>query len=94
MATKVTSKGQVTIPKRVREALGVKPGDRIEFVVEDGRVVLVSAGKPGIAGSYGALGRFRRKAGESEPAMLERVRKEVAHAAVGKSGAARYKRTS
>ena len=34
--TKVTSKGQVTIPKDVRERLGLRPGDEIEFV-EDGR---------------------------------------------------------
>ena len=31
MSTKVTSKGQVTIPKRVRDVLGIKPGDEIEF---------------------------------------------------------------
>lgn len=33
---KVTSKGQVTIPKEVRERLGLRPGDAIEFV-EDRR---------------------------------------------------------
>jgi AbrB family looped-hinge helix DNA binding protein len=30
--TKITSKGQVTIPKDVRERLGLRPGDEIEFV--------------------------------------------------------------
>lgn len=30
--TKITSKGQVTIPKIVRDRLGLKPGDEIEFV--------------------------------------------------------------
>ncbi len=30
--TKVTTKGQVTIPKDVRERLGLRPGDEIEFV--------------------------------------------------------------
>lgn len=34
--TKITSKGQVTIPKEIRERLGVKPGDELEFVEEDG----------------------------------------------------------
>ncbi len=32
----VTSKGQVTIPKQVRDRLGVHQGDRIEFVVDSG----------------------------------------------------------
>jgi antitoxin PrlF len=36
----VTSKGQVTIPKEVRDALGIKPHDRIDFVVEDGYATL------------------------------------------------------
>lgn len=30
--TRVTSKGQVTIPKEVRDELGIRPGDEIEFV--------------------------------------------------------------
>lgn len=37
---KVTSKGQVTIPKSVRDALGVKPGDNLHFAVRDGRAEL------------------------------------------------------
>lgn len=35
---KITSKGQVTIPKRVRERLGVRPGDAIDFVEDNGAV--------------------------------------------------------
>jgi AbrB family looped-hinge helix DNA binding protein len=38
---KLSSKGQTTIPKPVREALQLKPGDRIDFIVEEnGRIVL------------------------------------------------------
>lgn len=38
-ASTITSKGQVTIPKRVREELGVGASDRVEFVILDsGRV--------------------------------------------------------
>lgn len=41
MATTVTSKGQVTIPKPVREMLGITAGTAVEFeVAPDGRVVL------------------------------------------------------
>jgi antitoxin PrlF len=46
MATTVTSKGQVTIPKRVRELLGIGPGSKIDFQRdEDGRIVLVKVEK-------------------------------------------------
>jgi antitoxin PrlF len=39
-AAKVTSKGQVTLPKAVREALGIESGDKVVFRVEGGRAVL------------------------------------------------------
>jgi len=39
-AARVSSKGQVTVPKVVREALGVKEGDEIVFRVEGNRAVL------------------------------------------------------
>ena len=39
-AAKVTSKGQVTVPKAVREALGIKEGDEVVFRVEGNRAVL------------------------------------------------------
>jgi AbrB family looped-hinge helix DNA binding protein len=36
--TSVTSKGQVTIPKEVRQQLGIRTGSRIEFTVVDDHV--------------------------------------------------------
>jgi AbrB family looped-hinge helix DNA binding protein len=36
----VSSKGQITVPIEVRHRLGLKQGDRVEFVFEDGRTVL------------------------------------------------------
>ena len=40
----MTSKGQITVPKDVRIKLGLKPGDRVRFLVEaDGRVRLLPA---------------------------------------------------
>ena len=46
MPTTVTSKGQVTIPKPVRDLLGITPGSAVEFRLEaDGRVVLTHAGR-------------------------------------------------
>jgi antitoxin PrlF len=40
VAAKVTSKGQVTVPKVVRDALGIKDGDEVVFRVEGDRAVL------------------------------------------------------
>ncbi len=36
----VTSKGQITIPKVIRELLQVKTGDRVDFVVNGDQIVL------------------------------------------------------
>ena len=45
MSTSIlTSKGQTTIPKDIRKQLNLRPGDRLEFVVEeDGRVLVLAA---------------------------------------------------
>lgn len=46
MTTTLTSKGQVTIPKKVRDALHLAPGNAVEFAVNDaGEVVLRKAGR-------------------------------------------------
>lgn len=41
--TSLTRKGQVTIPKEIRDTLGLKPFDRIEFYLEDGEAKLRKA---------------------------------------------------
>jgi len=40
MLSTVTSKGQVTIPKAIRDFLHIRPNDRVDFVVEGGQVVV------------------------------------------------------
>lgn len=43
-AATLTTKGQLTLPKEVRAALGVGPGDRVEFVrMEDGNYAVMAA---------------------------------------------------
>jgi len=39
----VTAKGQITLPRRVREELGLQPGDRIRYILADGEVRLLKA---------------------------------------------------
>lgn len=44
MSTRVTQKGQVTIPKRVRDFLNIRTGTAVDFeLAADGRVVLTTA---------------------------------------------------
>lgn len=40
VSAKLTSKGQVTVPKAVRDALALKEGDQVVFRVEGNRAVL------------------------------------------------------
>jgi AbrB family looped-hinge helix DNA binding protein len=40
MASTVTRKGQVTIPKKIREYLEIDTNDQVEFVLREGAVVL------------------------------------------------------
>ncbi|HMN85201.1 MAG TPA: AbrB/MazE/SpoVT family DNA-binding domain-containing protein [Bauldia sp.] len=60
MATTVTVKGQITLPKSVRDAVGIKPGDRVEVrATASGAVVIEKATAP--ADDYRA--RIERLAG-------------------------------
>jgi len=48
MQAKVTSKGQVTLPKQIRESLSIRTGDRLEFFIEPcNRISVLKKRKPG-----------------------------------------------
>ena len=51
---RVMAKGQVTIPKNIRNVLGVNTGDRVTFVVENGTVRVVNS-------AIYALQRFQKQ---------------------------------
>ncbi len=53
---KVTTKGQVTIPQHIREKLGITPATEVDFVEEDGRILLVKKkGKRAATRRFSAL---------------------------------------
>ena len=73
---KMTSKGQITVPKDIRLKLGLKPGDRIRFLLEaDGRVKLMPA-KRDISELVGILPKPRRVVSIEE--MDEAIARAVA----------------
>jgi AbrB family looped-hinge helix DNA binding protein len=76
MESAITAKGQATIPKFIREHLGLKPGDRVKFFVHpDGTVVLLP--KLAVSALRGILSRPRR------PVTLQGMRAAIAEGATG-----------
>ena len=63
----LTTKGQVTIPKEVRQHLGIDTGDRLSFVVQEDGTVLV---KP-ITRHVRELGGLLRRQGQRSVSILE-----------------------
>ena len=58
----MTSKGQTTVPKAIRESLRLKPGDRITFTPMADGTVLLRVKKKSVMSLAGSLRRRRRKA--------------------------------
>ena len=56
----ITYKGQITLPKAVREQLGVRPGDRVSFREIEGGVIVVEADTVDLMELKGAMRPRRR----------------------------------
>lgn len=74
--SRITSKGQVTVPKAIRDALGVEAGDRLAFRLEEDGRVLVEPETVDLRALRGVL-RPRRR-GVTVEDMAEAVRKGAA----------------
>jgi AbrB family looped-hinge helix DNA binding protein len=73
MATaKVTSKGQITVPKGVRAKLGLAPGDELEFVEEEGQFVIRKRVRRSPFDRY--LGYLARKRGQDPDDIVRELR--------------------
>ncbi len=57
MRTKVSEKGQITVPKALRDRLGIRPGDELDLIDDGGRLVASKAlPDDPVASVYGILG--------------------------------------
>ena len=74
----VTSKGQVTIPRQVRERLGVRAGGRLRFAIEDGNRIVLSPRPRSLGDLAGMLGKPPRSL------TLEEMDEAIARAVVDK----------
>jgi len=59
--TRLTSKGQITLPRDVRQRLKLKLGDRLRFRIADNGQVVLEAAKHHVAELHGLLQRKGRK---------------------------------
>jgi len=56
----LTSKGQITLPREVRDYLRLVEGDRVEFVIEEGGVVRVRPVSGSVRDLFGCISRPRQ----------------------------------
>ncbi len=73
----LTSKGQLTIPKAVRESLHLHTGDRVAFIVHGDSEAVLKPVTKSVDEVYGRLhspGQPRRSVEEMKAAVLERMR--------------------
>lgn len=78
--SRVTSKGQVTIPKAFRELLKLNEGDRVAFLEEDGKVVIAKAGLIALREVQQVISQSADAQGITEEDLLkdlEKVREEM-----------------
>ena len=67
----VSSKGQVVIPRELRQKCGIDPRGKVEVMEQEGRIVIIPLLKDPIKGSRGML-----KWGKSAREILEEMREE------------------
>jgi len=72
VTARLSSKGQLTVPKAVREALGLVEGDQVVFRVEGKRALL--ARTPGLLALAGTVPVPAQKRGTSWPEIRRRSR--------------------
>ena len=75
MYATLTSKGQVTVPKAIRDKLQLRPGDKIDFILEENGDLRVAAATASVTQLKGMVPR------PSSPARLADMDKAIVRAA-------------
>jgi len=78
---KITSRGQITIPIDIRKKLGVKEGDKVVFIEDNGRIFVANAAKVAFANMRSAFsGEAERLGLRNEQdiiALVDEIREEM-----------------
>jgi antitoxin PrlF len=76
----LTSKGQITIPKELRERFGLETGDVLDFVEDEQGRLLLRPRRP--RGALGVLGAYA----PDRPVSVDEMRQAVSRRAAAKAG--------
>lgn len=91
---RLTSQGQITVPKAVRDALGARPGDDLEFVPRGAAFVVTVHSRRGVLDFAG----LAAAAADLIPATAEELDAAVAHgmaeAAIARAAGGRRRRSA
>ena len=78
---KITTRGQITIPIDIRKKLGVKDGDKVIFIEDDGRIVIANAAKIAFANMRAAFDgeaeRLGLKGEQDVVVLVDEIREEM-----------------
>ena len=78
--TKVTSKGQITIPVEIRKKLGIKNGDKVLFIEDAGRIYMMNSSMEALKEAQMAFkGEAERLGLKNENDVADMVKKENNH---------------
>ena len=78
--SRISSKGQVTVPKSIRSLLNLAEGDRVAFIEENGKVIITKASLIALRQLQNEISREADKKGITEKDLLddlEKVREEM-----------------
>lgn len=74
----LTSKGQVTIPKEIRDALRLSTGEKLEFILSDKNTVILKPVTRKVDEVFGRLRRYRKRTPVSVEEMNEAIGNRLA----------------
>ncbi len=72
----ITSKGQVTIPKEIREKLHLNPGDKLNFELDKGGTIEIRTTQKPILDRAGALSKYAKDKAISVEEMNKAAKKK------------------
>ena len=82
---RLTSQGQITVPKAVRDALGARPGDEIEFVPRDGELLVEVRPRRSVLDFAGLASEVAAAIPATAEAIDELIERGMTEAAIARS---------